>query len=199
MLEKFCSKHLFGWRMIDFLQKANMVVSIKESVLKSKENILSQIVKTKCSIIKMEEISDITNANILDRETAKFLENKSKKTLGEMCSLDWHHIVKYYEISPKSLTEDFISKYENYNYMKWFRAYRQLRDAGINNEMAVEAIICKDYKDDKFIVAIQAERHRICLELLRICIPAKDIDNRARYKAIDVKAYMDSSESISYF
>ena len=65
--------------------------------------------------------------------------------------------------------------------------------------MAVEAIICKDYKDDKFIVAIQAERHRICLELLRICIPAKDIDNRARYKAIDVKAYMDSSESISYF
>ena len=103
-----------------------MVVSIKESVLKSKENTLSQIVKAKCSVVKTEEISDITNANILDRETAEFLENKPKKTLGEICSLDRHHIMECYEISPESLTEDFISKYGNYNHMKWFRAYRQI-------------------------------------------------------------------------
>ncbi|CAI2202031.1 19823_t:CDS:1, partial [Funneliformis geosporum] len=51
-----------------------------------------------------------------------------------------HHIVDCYEIPPETLTEDFISKYGNYNHMKWFRAYRQLRDAGTNNDMAVEAI-----------------------------------------------------------
>jgi len=43
--------------------------------------------------------------------------------------------------------------------MRWFRAYRQLRDASINNEMAVEIIIRKDYRDDKLAVATQAERH----------------------------------------
>ncbi|UZO09254.1 uncharacterized protein OCT59_029488 [Rhizophagus irregularis] len=116
-----------------------------------------------------------------------------------MRSLDRHHIVECYEVSPESLTEDFISKYGNYNHMKWFRAYRQLRDAGINNETAVEAIIRKDYRDDKLAVATRAERHRICLELLRICTPAKDIDDRARYKANDVKAHIDSPESTSYF
>ena len=66
--------------------------------------------------------------------------------------------------------------------MKWFRVYRQLRDAGINNEMAVEAIIRKDYKDDKLAVATRAEQHQICLELLRICTPAKDIDDRRDIK-----------------
>ena len=74
-----------------------------------------------------------------------------------------------YEISPESLTEDFISKYRDYNYMKWFRAYRQLRDAGTNNETAVGTITRKDYREDKLIIATRAERHRICLELLRIC------------------------------
>jgi hypothetical protein len=82
--------------------------------------------------------------------------------------------------------------------MKWFRAYRQLRDVGINNETAVEAIIHKDYREDKLIIATRAERHRICLELLRICTSAKDIDNRTRYKADDVKTRMDSSELVSY-
>ena len=76
-----------------------------------------------------------------------------------MHSLDRHHIVECYEILPESLTEDFISKYGNYNHMKWFRAYRQLRNAGINNETAVEAIIRKDYRDDKLTVATRAERH----------------------------------------
>ena len=61
-----------------------MEVSIIESGPKSEENILSQVVKAKCLTVKAEEISDITNANILDRETAEFLENKPKKTLKEM-------------------------------------------------------------------------------------------------------------------
>ncbi|PKC58774.1 hypothetical protein RhiirA1_470457 [Rhizophagus irregularis] len=80
MLEKFQSHHLFGWRMT---------------------------VKVNSSIIKAEEISDISNAHILDHEIAKVLENKPKKTLEEMRSLDWHHI---------------------------FRTYRQLRNTDINNE-----------------------------------------------------------------
>ncbi|CAI2187583.1 14165_t:CDS:1, partial [Funneliformis geosporum] len=129
MLEKFRSRRLFGWRMVDFLREAGMTISIIESGSKSNENTLSQIVKAKCSVVKADEISDITNANILDRETAEFLENKPRKTLEEMRSLDRHHIVECYEISPEILTEDFISKYGNYNHMKWFRAYRQLRDA----------------------------------------------------------------------
>ncbi|CAI2199168.1 2901_t:CDS:1, partial [Funneliformis geosporum] len=83
-----------------------------------------------------EEIADVSNATIVDCETAELLENKPKKTLEEMRSLDRHHIVECYEISPELLTEDFISKYGDFNHMKWFRAYRQLRDAGTNNEMA---------------------------------------------------------------
>ncbi|CAB5193173.1 unnamed protein product [Rhizophagus irregularis] len=129
-------------------------------------------VKVSSSIIKAEEISDISNARILDHEIA--------------------------EIPPESLTEEFISKYGNYNHMKWFRAYRQLRDTGINNKTAVEAIIHKDYREDKLIIATQAEKHRICLELLRIYTPAKDIDDRTRYKSDDVKKCLSTPESISY-
>ncbi|PKC58682.1 hypothetical protein RhiirA1_470598 [Rhizophagus irregularis] len=171
MLEKFRSRRLFGWRMV---------------------------VKAKCSVVKADEILNITNANILDRETAELLENKPKKTLEEMRSLDRHHIVDCYEISPESLTENFISKYGNYNHMKWFRAYKQLRDAGTNNETAVEAISRKDYREDRLTTATRAEGHRICLELLRICTPARDIDDRARYKSDDVKMHMGSPESTSY-
>ncbi|CAB4392821.1 unnamed protein product [Rhizophagus irregularis] len=43
MLEKFRSRRLFGWRMVDFLQKAGMEVSIIESGPKSEENTLSQV------------------------------------------------------------------------------------------------------------------------------------------------------------
>jgi hypothetical protein len=82
--------------------------------------------------------------------------------------------------------------------MRWFRAYRQLRDAGINNEMAVEAITRKDYRDDKLAVATHAKRHRICLELLKTYTPAKNIDDRSRYKADDVKTRLNSSKSILY-
>ncbi|CAI2174049.1 13048_t:CDS:2 [Funneliformis geosporum] len=57
-----------------------------------------------------------------------------------MRSLDQHHIVNCYGILPELLTKEFISKYGNFNHMKWFRAYRQLRNAGISNETAVEAI-----------------------------------------------------------
>ncbi|CAI2191254.1 7010_t:CDS:2, partial [Funneliformis geosporum] len=57
-------------------------------------------VKVSSFIIKAEEIADVSNATIVDRETAEFLENKSKKTLEEMRSLDWHHIADDYEMSP---------------------------------------------------------------------------------------------------
>src|SRR5205814_1678820 len=169
-------------------------------ISKSDENVilLSQVVKAKFSIIKAEEISDVSNATIVNRETAEFLENWPRKTLKEMRSLDWHHIVDCYGIPPESLTENFISKYGNFNYMKWFRAYRQLQDAGTNNGTAVEAITRKDYRENRLTTVSQAERHRICLELLRNCTPARDIDDRAQYKANDVKTCIDSPESISY-
>jgi hypothetical protein len=200
MLEKFHSRCLFGWRMVDFLREAGMVISIIEPIPKPDENIvsLSQVMKANSSIIKAEEISNISNATIVDHETAEFLENKPKKTLEEMRFLDQHHIMECYEISPESLTEEFTLKYGNYNHMKWFRAYRQLRDAGTDNETAVEAITRKDYRDDKLAVATRAERHRICLELLKNCTPARDIDDRTRYRADDVKTRLNSPESISY-
>ncbi|CAI2192756.1 7666_t:CDS:2, partial [Funneliformis geosporum] len=120
MLEKFRSQRLFGWRIVDFLRKAGMVISIIESIPKPEDIMtsLSQIVMASSSIIKAEEIADVSNATIVDRETAEFLENKSKKTLEEMRSLDRHHIVDCYEMSPELLTEDFISKYGNFNHMK---------------------------------------------------------------------------------
>ncbi|CAI2201763.1 11584_t:CDS:1, partial [Funneliformis geosporum] len=151
MLEKFRFQRLFGWRMVDFLKEAGMRISIIEPIPKSEENVvlLSQVMKANSSIVKVEEISDVSNATIVDHETAEFLENKSRKTLEEMRSLDWHHIVECYEISPKLLTENFISKYGGYNHMRWFRAYRQLRDASTNNEIAIEVITRKDYRDDK--------------------------------------------------
>ncbi|CAI2195373.1 10005_t:CDS:1, partial [Funneliformis geosporum] len=76
-----------------------MEVSIIELGLRSKENILSQVIKANCTIVKAEEISDISNATVINHETAEFLENKPKKTLEEMHSLDWHHIVESYKIS----------------------------------------------------------------------------------------------------
>ncbi|CAI2191940.1 18880_t:CDS:2, partial [Funneliformis geosporum] len=115
-------------RMVNFLQKAGMVVSIIEFISKPEDTtiLLSQTVKVSSSIIKAEEISDISNAFIINHETAELLENKPKKTLEEMRSLDRYHIMDCYGISSELLTEDFISKYGNYNHMKWFRAYRQL-------------------------------------------------------------------------
>ncbi len=63
--------------------------------------------------------------------------------------------------------------------------------------MAIETIICKDYRDDKLTVATQAERHRICLELLKICTPTRDIDDREKYKSDDiVRKYFCQSRNI---
>ncbi len=97
-----------------------MIISIIEPISKYDENIisLSQVVKVNSATIKAEEISAITNATIVNHEIAEFLENKLKKTLEEICFLDQHHIADCYEILPESLTKEFISKYENYNYMK---------------------------------------------------------------------------------
>jgi len=44
--------------------------------------------------------------------------------------------------------------------------------------MAVEAITCKDYRENRLTTITQAEKHQICLELLRIYTPAKDINDR---------------------
>ena len=64
--------------------------------------------------------------------------------------------------------------------------------------MAVEAITRKDFREDRLTTTTRAEKHRICLELLRNCTPVRDIDDRARYKSDDVKICLNSPESISY-
>lgn len=200
MLEKFRSHRLFGWRMVDFLKKAGMIVSVIKATPKPKEDDISltALVKASSSAIKTEEISVIANANILNHEMAEHLENKPRKTLEEMYALNRYHIADCYGMSPESLTEDFITDYGKYDHMKWFRSYKKLRDAGTNNETAVEAIIREDYRNDRLTTVTQAEKHRICLELLKTCTPVKDIDDRGRYKADIVKARLESPESIKY-
>ncbi|CAH1767892.1 15019_t:CDS:2 [Entrophospora sp. SA101] len=200
MLEKFQSRHLFGWRMVDFLKKAGMIVSVIKATPKPKEDDISltALVKASSSAIKTEEISVIANANILNHEMAEHLENKPRKTLEEMYALNRYHIADCYGMSPESLTEEFITDYGKYDHMKWFRSYKKLRDAGTNNETAVEAIIREDYRNDRLTTVTQAEKHRICLELLKTCTPVKDIDDRGRYKADIVKAHLESPESIKY-
>ncbi|CAI2182199.1 8039_t:CDS:2 [Funneliformis geosporum] len=76
--------------MVDFLRKVDIEVSVMEFVLKPEDTmiLLFQTVKMSSSIVKAEEISDISNALIINHETAKLLENKPKKTLEEMSSLD---------------------------------------------------------------------------------------------------------------
>src|SRR6266498_4080496 len=97
-----------------------MIISIIELIPKFEDTtmLLSQTVKASSSIIKAEEIADVSNTTIVNCETAELLKNKPKKTLEEIRSLDRHHIVNCYKISPESLTEDFILKYENFNHMK---------------------------------------------------------------------------------
>ncbi|PKY39642.1 hypothetical protein RhiirA4_452860, partial [Rhizophagus irregularis] len=65
-----------------------------ELIPKSEDTTISlfQTVKASSSTIKAEEIADVSNATIVDRETAELLENKPKKTLEKMRSLDRHHI-----------------------------------------------------------------------------------------------------------
>ncbi|CAG8686854.1 1275_t:CDS:2, partial [Cetraspora pellucida] len=199
-LEKFRSRRLFGWRMVDFLKKAGMIVSIIKATPKPKEDVVSltTTVKGYSLAIKAEEISDIANANILNHETAEHLENKPKKTLEEMYALSRYHIADCYGMSPESITEEFITDYGGYDEMKWFRNLRKLRDAGTNNETAVEAITCADYRDDRLTTVTQAEKHRICLDILKTCTPVKDIDNQDRYKADIVKSCLESPKSMKY-
>ncbi|RHZ77972.1 hypothetical protein Glove_168g91 [Diversispora epigaea] len=199
-LEKFRSRRLFGWRMVDFLKKAGMVVSIIKATPKTKDDTVSltETVKGCSSAIKAEEISDIVNANILNHEMAEHLENKPKKTLEEMYALSRYHIAECYGVAPESMTEKFITDYGKYDEMKWFRNLRKLRDAGTNNETAVEAIIHEDYRNDRLTTVTQAEKHRICLELLKSCTPVKDIDDRDRYKADIVKACLELPKSMKY-
>ncbi|CAI2188497.1 2790_t:CDS:2 [Funneliformis geosporum] len=55
---------------------SGICILIVESIPKSKDNMisLSQMVKVSSSIIKAEEISAKSNATIVNRETAEFLE-----------------------------------------------------------------------------------------------------------------------------
>jgi len=199
MLEKFRSRRLFGWRMVDFLKQAGMIVSIIEVTPKSEDSVsLTEAVKICSSVIKAEEISDIASANILNHEMAEHLENKPKKTLKEIHALTRYHIAECYGIPPEYLTEEFIKDYGKYDEMKWFKNLRKLRDAGIDNKTAVEAITREDYRNDRLTTVTRAEKHRICLELIKICTPVKDIDDRNRYKVNDVKTCLNSSESIQY-
>ncbi|RIB18313.1 hypothetical protein C2G38_2036999 [Gigaspora rosea] len=167
---------------------------------KSEEDFVSltKVVRICSSVIKAEEISDIANANILNHEMAKHLENKPKKTLIEMNALSRYRIAECYGLPLESLTEEFITDYGKYDEMKWFRNLQKLRDAGTNNESAVEAITRENFRNDRLTTATQAEKHRICLELLKICTPVKDINDRNKCKGNDIKACLESSKSIKY-
>ncbi|RHZ80881.1 hypothetical protein Glove_131g53 [Diversispora epigaea] len=157
------NKGIFPDVMVDFLKKAGMIISIIKTTPKPKENAISLIatVKANSSVIKAEKILNIANANILNHdfnhELAEILENKLKKTLGEIYALSRYHIADCYVIPPKFLTEDFITNY-------------------------IEAIIREYYRNDRLITVIQAKKHQICLELLKTCTSVKDIDDKNRYK-----------------
>ncbi|CAG8697968.1 2374_t:CDS:2, partial [Scutellospora calospora] len=60
--------------------------------------------------------------------------------------------------------------------------------AGIDNETAVNAIVYEDYRNDRLTTVTQAEKHRICLKLLKTC----------RYKANIVKSCLESPVFIKY-
>src|SRR3989440_9901900 len=186
--------------MVDFLKKAGMIISIIKATPKAKDDTvtLTETVKEYSSAIKAAEISDIANANILNHEMTGHLENKPKKTLEEIYALNRYHIADCYGVSPESITKEFITDYGKYDHMKWFRNLRKLRDAGTNNETAVDAIIREDYRNDRLTTVTQAEKHRICLELLKTCTPVKDIDDRDRYKADIVKSCLESPKSMKY-
>ncbi|CAG8749099.1 13524_t:CDS:2, partial [Cetraspora pellucida] len=117
-----------AWKNIDLIAYTSMIVLVIELTPKPEDNtiLLTKTVKEYSSVIKAEEISDLANANIINRKIAEHLENKPKKTLEEMQALDQHYIVNYYNIAPKSLTEEFISEFGNYNHMRWFKALQKL-------------------------------------------------------------------------
>ncbi|CAG8737749.1 8695_t:CDS:2 [Cetraspora pellucida] len=187
--------------MVDFLIKAGMVILIIEATPKSEEDsvLLTKIVKICSFVIKAEEISDIANTNILNHKMAKHLENKPKKTLKEMHALNQYHIAECYRIPLKSLTEEFIIDYSKYDEMKWFRNLWKLHDTDIDNKTTVKAITHEDYRNDKCTTVTKTKKHQTCLELIKTCTPIRDIDDRSRYKADDVKRYLNTFESIQYF
>ncbi|CAJ0879384.1 9718_t:CDS:2, partial [Entrophospora sp. SA101] len=182
---------------------AGMLIDILDSVplpkdVEEKLNSLKNKVDVHSIVCKAKEEKEIANANIINHETAEVLENKPKKTLEEMRALKRFHIAECYGLPSESLTEEFIADYGRYDEMKWFRNLRKLRDAGTDNGTAVEAIVREDYRNDRLITVTQAEKHRICLELLKTCTPVKDIDDRNNYKVDEVRACLNSSESIQY-
>ena len=67
MLEKFRSRRLFGWRMVDFLRKAGMVVSVIDP-FKGKKS-LTYAMKLASGAVRREHAETISKAKILDYET----------------------------------------------------------------------------------------------------------------------------------
>src|SRR6185436_20008542 len=97
--------------MVDFLRKAGILIDILDSVpLPRDEEEKLKSLKNKVDIHsitrKAEGEREIANANIINHETAEILENKPKKTLGEMRALKRFHIADCYGLPSESLTED---------------------------------------------------------------------------------------------
>ncbi len=77
---------------------------------------------------------------------------------------------------------------KNFNIKNFFPIFRKLTRPGYenlknlfawpNNKMIVEAITHKNYRDNKLVIITWTKRHQICLELLKICISTKDIDDK---------------------
>jgi hypothetical protein len=163
-LEKFRSRRLFGWRMVDFLQKAGMEIDILEFAHlaeneKKALKVLKNMVDVHSIACKAEGEREIANATIINHETAEILENKPKKTLEEMQALKRFCISECYGLPSESLTKEFITNYGVYDEMKWFRNLQKLRDAGTNNGTSVEVITCEDYRNDRLTTVTQAKKY----------------------------------------
>ncbi|CAG8730164.1 15736_t:CDS:2 [Cetraspora pellucida] len=109
----------------------DIIVSIRKNTSKAKNNTLTltETVKGYFLAIKAEEILDIANANIFNYKIAEYLKNKPKKTLEEMNALN----------------------YDKYNKIKWFRNLRKLQDMSIDNKTVINAILYKNYRNNRLM------------------------------------------------
>ncbi|CAG8760000.1 5042_t:CDS:2, partial [Cetraspora pellucida] len=115
MLEKFQSHCLFGWRMVDFLKKAGMIISIIKAIPKAKDNTVTLT------------------------ETVKGKQTKEDFRRNIYVKLD--HIADCYEVSSESITEEFITDYDidDRNRYKVFdntNASRSAKKSGLKSDKA---------------------------------------------------------------
>ncbi|CAG8630037.1 1010_t:CDS:2 [Cetraspora pellucida] len=131
-----------------------MVISIIEATPKSEEDSVSltKVVKICSSVIKAEEISDITNINILNYKMVEHLENKPKKTLKEM-------------IPPESLIKEFITDYDKYDEMKWFTNVTRAKKHRICLELIKTCTPIRDIDNRSKYKANDTKR---CLNILKL-------------------------------